>query len=275
MTVVGPSGAVVGSTTVAQIPGLNVGNGPPLTSGILGGASYIWVTVWQNGWGADPARAATTKDILAIDAARVDAALSGEFQVKYSSNLTQGDSVINISNTGVNGSSLFGPGFGGAAGNLCVNVYAFSPDEQLISCCSCLVTPNGLVHLTANNDLVSNTLTGIRPDSIVIKLVASGAGASFAGSSCTNSAALVDVGGSFPLAAGMLAFGTTLHSASGVDPPPVGTAFSITETPFLPATLSAGELASMKNRCINIIGNGSTFGQCRSCRLGGLGGSKQ
>ena len=46
----------------------------------------------------------------------------------------------------------------------------------MISCCSCLVTPNGLVHVTANNDLVSNTLTGIRPNSIVIKLVASATG---------------------------------------------------------------------------------------------------
>ena len=43
------------------------------------------------------------------------------FQIRYASNLTQGDSVINISNTGVNGASLTGPGFGGAAGNICVN----------------------------------------------------------------------------------------------------------------------------------------------------------
>ena len=200
--------------------------------------------------------------------------LDSPFQVRYASNLTQGDSLVNITNTGVNGASLYGPGFGTAAGNICVNVYAFSPDEQLISCCSCLVTPNGLVNVTANRDLVSNTLTGIRPNSIVIKLLATGAGAGYSGTSCSNSAALAG-SGAFPIAAGMLAWGTTLHSSTAIDPPPAGTAFSITETPFLPATLSAAEFASITNRCTNIIGNGSTFGICRSCRQGGLGGDKQ
>ena len=199
------------------------------------------------------------------------------FQVRYASNLTAGDSVINITNTGANGASLFGPGFGGQAGNICVNVYAFSPDEQLISCCSCLITPNGLVSLSTQNDLISNTLTGTRPNSVVVKLVATATGGtaaapSYTGSSCTNSAA--GAGTAFPLApAGMAAWGTTLHSANA----PTGTGttvagpFSVTETAFTPATLSAGELASITNRCTNIIGNGSTFGICRSCRFGGLG----
>jgi hypothetical protein len=211
--------------------------------------------------------------------------VDARFQVRYASNLTLGDSVVNITNTGANGAPLFGPGFGTGEGNICVNVYAFSPDEQLISCCSCPVTPNGLVHLTANNDLVSNTLTGIRPDSIVIKLVATATGVlareiiegdatlgtpTFSGANCSNSAALAG-SDRYQLAHGMLAWGTTLHSNSE----PVNPAqLSLTETPFLPATLSADELLSIRNRCANILGNGSTFGQCNSCRLGGLGGSK-
>ena len=185
------------------------------------------------------------------------------FQIRYAANLTSGDSVINITNSGANGASLNGPGFGGAAGNLCVNVYAFSPDEQLVSCCSCLVTPNGLVSLSVNNDLISNTLTGVRPSSVVVKLVATLAGgAGGTGTSCTNSAA---TGGT--LAPGMLAWGTTIHAAAAA-----GT-LATTETAFSPATLSAGELASITNRCTNIIGNGSTFGICRSCRPGALGAS--
>ena len=186
------------------------------------------------------------------------------FHVRYAANLTSGDSVINITNTGANGAALNGPGFGGAAGNICVNVYAFSPDEQLVSCCSCLLTPNGLVSLSVNSDLISNTLTGVRPNSVVVKLVNTAAGAGFTGTSCTNSAALAG-GTSFPLAGGMLAYGTTIHGA------PVAGTFGVAETPFLKATLSPAELASITNRCTNIVGNGSTFGICRSCRVGGLG----
>ena len=185
------------------------------------------------------------------------------FQIRYAANLTSGDSVINLTNTGANGASLNGPGFGGAAGNICVNVYAFSPDEQLVSCCSCLITPNGLVSLSVNNDLVSNTLTGVRPNSIVVKLVNTLAGATGTGTSCTNSAALANQA-AFPIVPGMLAWGTTVHAGA------VAGSFATTETAFSPATLSAGELASITNRCTNIIGNGSTFGICRSCRAGGL-----
>ena len=169
--------------------------------------------------------------------------------------------MINISNTGVNGALINGPGFGTAAGNLCINAYAFSPDEQLISCCSCLVTPNGLASLSINGDMVSNTLTGVRPNSVVIKLVATGAGADFTSGTCTNSAALAGSAG-FPLAPGMVAYGTTLH-------PP-----AVTETPFLRGTLNLQELASITKRCTNIVGNGSGFGICRSCRAGGLNGAQ-
>ncbi len=186
------------------------------------------------------------------------------FQVRYTSNLSLGDGVINITNTGATGASLFGPGFGANVGNICVNVYAFSPDEQLISCCSCLVTPNGLASLSVVNDLTSNTLTGVRPSSIAVKLLSTVAGTGGSATDCTNSASTAVTTGT--LADGLAAWGTSVH------PSPAGTA--VTETPFTPSTLSFGEAASVASRCTNIIGNGSTFGICRACRSGGLGGVK-
>jgi hypothetical protein len=66
----------------------------------------------------------------------------------------------------------------------------------------------------------------------------------------------------------MAAYGTTLHAT------PVAGTFATTETKFTPSTLSAGELASIAGRCASILGNGSGFGICTSCRAGALGGSK-
>lgn len=198
-------------------------------------------------------------------------ALDTSFQIRYTCNLNVGDSIVDITNTGANGASLNGPGFGGPAGNICVNVYAFSPDEQLISCCSCLVTPNGLVSLSVVQDLISNPLTGIRPDCVVVKLLATptldATGApTFAGTNCTGSAGLA---GTVlpPATSGLAAWGTTLHASP--------TGFQLSETQFTPATLGPGELTSIATRCGNIIGNGSGFGICKSCRAGALGASKQ
>ncbi len=195
--------------------------------------------------------------------AEAELTLLGDFEVSYFANLQSGDSVINITNTGANGASLNGPGFGQDVGSICVNVYAFSPDEQMVSCCSCRVTPNGLAALSVVDDLINTTLTGIRPNSIVVKLLAT------RGTSCGNSAAAAGSPG-FPvvIAGSKAAWGTTIH------PGPGGT-FVLTETPFIPSTLSPGELASLTNRCTNIIGNGSGFGICRACRQSGLGAGRE
>src|SRR3954447_5071177 len=144
------------------------------------------------------------------------------FQVRYAANLNLGESYVNISNTGANGAPLLGPGFGGAVGNICANVYAFSPDEQLISCCSCLVTPNGLVNLGVVRDLTSKTLTGVIPTSVVVKALATLAGANGSGTSCTNSAATATMTAAVP---GMLAWQTTNHNGGAALP-----AFRVTET---------------------------------------------
>ena len=185
------------------------------------------------------------------------------FQVRYAANLAAGESYINIVNTGANGAPLLGPGFGAASGNICVNVYAFDPAEELVACCSCLVTPDQVVNLGVNRDLTSKTLTGVIPTSVTVKVLATLAGVGGIGTSCTNSAAIAAT----PVS-GLAAWGTTLHAA-------VPSGYATTETPFTPSTLSAGELASITGRCASIIGNASGFGICSSCRAGALGSSKQ
>jgi hypothetical protein len=185
------------------------------------------------------------------------------YQVKYATNLTVGDSYVNISNTGARGAVTGGSGVSASVGgSICANVYVFTPDEEIVSCCSCPVTPDGLVSLSAKNDLISNPLTRGTPTSIVIKLVATVP----VGGSCSNSAAALSTE---TLASGMVAWGTTLHANTSAA---AGT-YNTTETAFTPSGLSASELARLSYVCGFVGLQGSTFGVCNSCRLGGLGGS--
>ncbi len=192
----------------------------------------------------------------------------GVYQLRYLANLNQGDSYVNLTNAG----TLDGRA---PAGNICVNVYTFDPAEELISCCACPITPNGLVSLSARNDLISNTLTPGVPTSITVKLVSSAvfntAGANISATACNASGPLTVAGanpGNF-LTRGMRAWATTLHlNTSGS--PAVG--YQLTETEFSKAELSATELSKLTSFCGFIQANGSGFGICKSCRFGALGG---
>jgi hypothetical protein len=97
-----------------------------------------------------------------------------------------------------------------------------------------------------------------------VKVLATLAGGG-TGTSCTNAAAGVTTA---TIVGGIAAWGTTVHST------PTAGVYATTETAFTPSTLSAGELASLGGRCASILGNGSSFGVCNSCRVGALGASK-
>ncbi|MGB7722308.1 MAG: hypothetical protein WBL65_20575 [Bryobacteraceae bacterium] len=197
--------------------------------------------------------------------------LDGPFLVSYAANPTAGESIVNLINTGANGAPLLGPGFGAAAGNTCVNVYTFDPGEELIACCSCLLTPDQVVNLGVNADLTIKTQTGVVPSSVTIKLLNTLAGPTGTATSCTNSAALAG-GTNFPLAPGLVAYGTTPQQLTGTG------VYSMVEHPFIPATLGVtgvnNELASITGLCASLAGNASGYGICLQCRPGALGAAK-
>jgi len=179
-----------------------------------------------------------------------------EFQVRYASNLNRGDSVINITNTGTDQ----------PFDNICVNVYTFDASEEMVSCCACLVTPNGLVSLSVQGDLISNTLSPSTPTSVVIKLVSTRPPDEI---TCNPGTTLGGINLDL-LAPGMRAWGTTLHALPGTP-----TTYGVTESGFLSSGLSADEAIHLFSFCGFIQANGSGFGICKSCRAGGLGGAKQ
>jgi hypothetical protein len=177
------------------------------------------------------------------------------FQVRYAANLNIGDSVVNVTNTGATG------------GNICVNVYTFAPDEQEISCCTCQVTPDGLASISVKNSLINNTLTGVVPSAVVIKLIAT---IGTCNAAIMPAETLVSDDVAFP--PGMAAWGTTIH-ALPVTPGSPATTYGVTETAFTPFTLSGAEFERMTSLCGFIQTDGSGFGICGGCSAGGLGAS--
>ena len=132
----------------------------------------------------------------------------------------------------------------------------------MVACCTCPVTPNGLKSLGVARDLISNTLTPGVPTSVVVKIYATlPANADTATASCNAASP-------GPSAAGLVAFGSTLHQFTPGS-------YLLAETPFSNATLSAGELNRLTQLCMFIQANGSGYGLCGGCALGGLGASRQ
>ena len=189
------------------------------------------------------------------------------FAVRYASNLAIGDSVINFSNAGTSSTADLLLTGGAQNGDICANIYAYSPDEQLVSCCSCNVTPNALNSLSVKNDLASNTLTPIIPSALVIKVLATQGG-----TFCTaNRAATVTLG---DLRVGLLAWGTTIHALPVTAGSPA-TTYGVTETAFEHPYPTPIEVNRMTSLCSFIRANGSGYGICKSCKVGGLGAASK
>ncbi len=295
--------ATTGLVQVCKVAGAGVAVGTPFTFTFAGTTVTIPAGATP-GSSCTPALVAPVGPALITEAPPANA--QADYQIRYASNLNVGDSVVNLTNTG----TLTNPGALTTSGNICVNVYTFDASEELISCCSCMVTPNGLNSLSVKQDLVSNTLTPGVPNSVVIKLLASiplGLTPAGTGGTCNPSSPNV----SNLLPSGMKAWGTTLHSL-----PTTPLTYGLTETPFEPAdlgltgastitvspspalligsnpvlgnatvtvtpggqtivtytnALGSAELTKLTTFCSFIQANGSGFGICKSCRTGGLG----
>jgi hypothetical protein len=184
-------------------------------------------------------------------------------QLSYAANLNLADAFINVTNAGTKGGYDVGDIFGRPEGGICVNAYFFDPNEELLSCCSCYVSPNGLHSFSLQKDFLANLLTPGAESAGTVVLAAStdnGTG------KCTNSAATWTVPEH-----GMRAWMTRAHNNTTVGP----TSFQITENHFTFVTVDASEQAKLLQLCGTIVTNGSTHGVCSSCTSSGLSSSKQ
>jgi hypothetical protein len=171
--------------------------------------------------------------------------------VRYVSNLDRGDATIWATNSGARGAGLFSGFSANTTGSICLNVYTFTQDDQLASCCSCVVTPNGLASLSAKADFLSNTPISPVPQTLLVKLLAT----TPVGGTCNNSA--LNPG---PISPGLHAWATTVVSTDEhVD---------INQSDFLRTSSPSGEREGLAARCTAFVATGAGFNICRSCRLG-------
>ena len=155
------------------------------------------------------------------------------FQVLYFTNISAGGSVVNMIDTGANGTS----------GSMCVNIYASSPSTgDVVSCCSCLISPHSVANVTLKTILLG---VAPAPNSVEIEAIAS------QGPTCNP-------GSVSTLSSGFAAWGTTAHSV------PNAKTYYYTETAFTPSTLSAAELSHLTAQCGFLHG-----GMCSICNDGG------
>lgn len=201
--------------------------------------------------------------VLALFTAACAQAQDGSYQIGYGANLAIGDTIVNLSNDGAQG-GFFNNQLGG--GNLCVNVYTFDPEEEEITCCACLVTPNGLDSLSARQDLIGNPLTPAIPTTVVIKLLSSTPATSTTGARTVCNPGTLTVPS---LKAGMVAWGATLEPAATP-----GT-YAPVSVHFINGALSPSEFTSLTSVCQFIQSNAGGYGICHSCQIGALGGATQ
>jgi hypothetical protein len=172
------------------------------------------------------------------------------FQVTYFSNAnsTTGDQNVRVINPGA-----YAPSF--PPGDLCAMIYVFDNDQELQECCGCLISPDGLLELSINLDLTSNTFTGIKPQNGDIKIISALPNDFFGSAPCD------------PTGGGILPNGTY---ARNILPTPdlrgwathIQTDGNITEDELQQATLSPFELYSLQEQCYGIANTGSFHGVC-------------
>jgi hypothetical protein len=188
-------------------------------------------------------------------------AVAGAFELAYAANLNIGDSFINVTNAGTTGGYDVGDIFGRPAGGICVNAYFFDSNEELLSCCSCYVSPNGLHSFSLQKDFLSNLLTPGTVNAGTVVLVATNGATGM----CANQAATWTVP-----EPGKRAWMSTLHQNS-TQP----SLYQATEFPFQDVALDVSEQDKLRQICGSILTNGSKHGVCNSCPSSGLGAANQ
>jgi len=130
-------------------------------------------------------------------------------------------------------------------GNLWASIYVFDDSQEFQECCSCEVTPDGLLSENINTELLANSLTHKVNNRGVIKVVSSSTNP---GDPTNNT-----------LAPGLRGWETHIQRTTVGD---TAATFAVTETPLADSNLSATEKTVFQELCSFAITLGSGRGTC-------------
>ncbi len=184
--------------------------------------------------------------IMAAIPALAQGPINGPYLVDYfSNNVGAADQTVRLVNFAAAGTPLTSP-----VGDVCANIYVFDANQEMIACCSCRITPNGLLTLSVAINLTANPVTSVVPVNGDIKIVSTAANGSAGCTPLTYNAGMID---------STVGFGTHIQIAAA-------TTF-ITETKLPAAALSSGEQGFLTLACQFARYLGSGKGTCSCPRL--------
>jgi hypothetical protein len=161
---------------------------------------------------------------LLIMAASACIAQTSPYMIDYFSNNPgpggAADQQIRLVNYSLQGTPLTSP-----VGDVCANVYVFDANQELVACCSCRITPNGLISLSIANGLTNNPVTSVVPVNGDVKIVSTAANGAAACTPLTQNGGILN---------STVGFGTHLQISGGTA---AGT--FITETPLATVPIEA------------------------------------
>ena len=120
-------------------------------------------------------KAALVLAVTMIFALGASAQMSNVYMVNYFENAnTAGapDATVYVINTGVQGAPYGNAPGAPKDGDVCVNVYVFDANQEMLECCAAPLSANGLATISVNG-LTANPLTSVNLQRGVIKITSS------------------------------------------------------------------------------------------------------
>jgi trimeric autotransporter adhesin len=213
-------------------------------------STATWNSTSPNIVGVSGSGVASGQQVGSTTVVATSASLTGSSNVTVTPLMTV--SYFNLKNaqtSGVDGTIQFvNPGTT-TAEDLCAMIYVFDSSQEMNECCGCLISDSGLITLSLINDLTANTLTGVRPVSGTIEMIAS-----------TPATGGVCNAGSPTPSGIILGWETNVQVGAGA-------AYNMTETPMAFAQLTSTEQQVLASDCAMMQTLGSGAGAC-TCGTG-------